>query len=268
MSWVITATQNAFITDADARAYVNAVEAADRQTLEPAVTQAIVDFVAGCKADGIWTAIKASCILAGARTLTGALVPLAGTAPTNVGGLFVSGDYNRKTGLVGNGSTKYLNSNRNNNADPQNSFHLAVYRTSAPAEVGFLAGAGLSPSTGRSSIIADNSAEIASRGISFRLRTDTNSALLSNATYLSAGLVAASRTSATNNNWRVAGAAGSFSQASEASLDAPISIFATNLNAFHSSARLAFYSIGESLDLALLDARVTTLVNAFAAAIP
>jgi hypothetical protein len=36
----------------------------------------------------------------------------------------------------------------------------------------------------------------------------------------------------------------------------------------YSNARLAFYSIGESLDLALLDARVTTLINAFAAAIP
>ena len=33
-------------------------------------------------------------------------------------------------------------------------------------------------------------------------------------------------------------------------------------------ARLAFYSIGESLDLALLDARVTDLINAFGAAIP
>jgi hypothetical protein len=29
--------------------------------------------------------------------------------------------------------------------------------------------------------------------------------------------------------------------------------------------RLAFYSIGESLDLALLDARVTTLINAYGA---
>jgi hypothetical protein len=37
---------------------------------------------------------------------------------------------------------------------------------------------------------------------------------------------------------------------------------------FLASARLAFYSIGESLNLALLDARVTTLINDFAAAIP
>ena len=36
----------------------------------------------------------------------------------------------------------------------------------------------------------------------------------------------------------------------------------------YSDARLAFYSIGESLDLAILDARVTALINAYAAAIP
>jgi hypothetical protein len=33
-----------------------------------------------------------------------------------------------------------------------------------------------------------------------------------------------------------------------------------------SDSRLAFYSIGESLNLALLDARVTTLINAFSTA--
>jgi hypothetical protein len=107
------------VTDPDAGAYIAAVEAADGQLLEFGVGKAINDFVVGCKQDKIWDAIKASCILAGARTLNGALVPLAGTAPTNFN--FVSGDYNRKTGLVGDGSSKYLNSNRNNNADPQDS---------------------------------------------------------------------------------------------------------------------------------------------------
>jgi hypothetical protein len=33
----------------------------------------------------------------------------------------------------------------------------------------------------------------------------------------------------------------------------------------HSNARLAFYSIGESLNLALLDARVTTLITTLGA---
>jgi hypothetical protein len=255
------------IDDPDAAVYVAAVEAADGEALETATKVAIHSFVKGCKADGIWPAIKASCILAGARTLAGALIPLAGAAPTNNN--FVSGDYNRKTGLVGDGSTKYLNSNRNNNADPQDSFHLAVYRSTAPAELANLISAGAGPSTGRSSLVANNSNPTPGlRGITIRLRTNTSPADVANATYLSAGLVAASRTSATNNNWRVAGGAGSFSQASEARLDAPIGVFANGAGVVPTSARLAFYSIGESLDLALLDARVTDLINAFAAAIP
>jgi hypothetical protein len=61
--------------DTDAAAYITAVETADDQTLEEKTKIAIDNFVLGCKADGIWTAIKASCILAGARTLNGALVP-------------------------------------------------------------------------------------------------------------------------------------------------------------------------------------------------
>ena len=36
----------------------------------------------------------------------------------------------------------------------------------------------------------------------------------------------------------------------------------------YSAARLAFYSIGESLDHALLDTRVTALITAFSTAIP
>ena len=118
---VLAKGYDGFTDDADATAYLTAVQAADGQVLEPAVRLAVNSFIKGCKADGIWTAIKASCILAGARTLTGALIPLVGTVPTNFN--FVSGDYNRETGLVGDGSTKYLDSNRANNADPQNSNH-------------------------------------------------------------------------------------------------------------------------------------------------
>jgi hypothetical protein len=81
------------------RAYIAAVETADGQALEPAIRTAYDQFIRGCKADGIWDAIKASCILSGARSLSGALVPLKGSAPTNNN--FVSGDYVRTTGLVG-----------------------------------------------------------------------------------------------------------------------------------------------------------------------
>jgi hypothetical protein len=96
--------------DADAAAYLRAVEAADGQALETPVKRAVDDFFRGTKADGTFSALKAACILCGARTLAGALVPLAGAAPTNNN--FVDADYNRETGLVGNGSTKYLDSGR------------------------------------------------------------------------------------------------------------------------------------------------------------
>jgi hypothetical protein len=52
--------------DTDAANYAMRVEAADGEPLEADVFSAINDFVLGCKADGIWDAIKASCILAGA----------------------------------------------------------------------------------------------------------------------------------------------------------------------------------------------------------
>jgi hypothetical protein len=81
--------------DPDVQAYLSAVEQADGQALEYPVAYAVDEFVRGCKADGIWSAIKASCILAGARTRLGALTPLVGTAPTSFN--FVDGDYNRKT---------------------------------------------------------------------------------------------------------------------------------------------------------------------------
>ena len=126
------------VTDPDAGRYIAAVEAADGQLLEFAVGRAMNNFIVGCKADGTWDAIKASCILAGARTLAGALVPLVGTAPTNFN--FVSGDYDRRkiTGSTG----KYLDSNTNTDDFPQNSFHMMSYTRSVGGAGSRLLGSG------------------------------------------------------------------------------------------------------------------------------
>jgi hypothetical protein len=262
MSWVITpAYLGAAVSDADAQAYLRAVETADNQgPLEQGVQQAVNQFVIGCKADGIWTAIKASCILAGARTLAGALVPLVGTAPTNVGGLFVSGDYNRKTGLVGDGSTKYLNSNRNNNADPQNSKHLAVFASSASSSGtnrGYI-GAGLTQA---------GTCHLSTNASGLDLAARSNNSNIFAMGVSVAGFIGLSRSNATTSTGRAASVNYSSDLASETPLNQSIIVFGRNLTA-QANGRLAFYSIGESLNLALLDARVTTLVNAFAAAIP
>jgi hypothetical protein len=261
MSWVITPTFYGFITDADAKDYLARVHAAEGQTLEPAVALAVEAFVVGCKADGIWTAIKASCILAGARTLTGALIPLTGTAPTNFN--FVSGDYNRKTGLLGNGSTKYLNSNRNNNADQQNSKHVIIYVGASQSVSGVLVGTANSLNTpGDTYIFGDNSGTATAR-----LHSSGTNQPIQVPSIASAGLRGISRSTSSQFVARFN------STAYTSSADASQTPISENLHIFkggslYTNARIAFYSIGESLDLALLDTRVTTLINAFAAAIP
>jgi hypothetical protein len=242
--------------DAEADAYIAAVEAADGQALEPGVKFAIKNFVLCCKQDGIWNAIKASCILAGARTLSGALVPLVGVAPTNFN--FVSGDYNRKTGLVGDGSTKYLDSNRNNNADPQNNNHNSVFiNTISLVNVFYMGSLGEPGNPGTNAL---------AQGIT-RSRTGTSVAASPAGTNRLFGI---SRASSTSYSIRVNNGTATGSTASETPENQNILIFrrASALFPGYSNARLAFYSIGESLDLALLDARVTDLINAFAAAIP
>jgi hypothetical protein len=249
-----------FDYDNDAATYIQAVEAADGQLLELATRQAINNFVLGCKADGIWTAIKASCILAGARTLSGALVPLVGAAPTSVN--FVSGDYNRETGLKADG-TKYLDANRNNNADPQDSNHHSVYVTEADSTGiassyidGGDTGTGAN-NIGRSSTVAN---------LYLRSRTSSAGSVASGS---ATGLIATNRSASTGYVVRASGSETTITAASQTPANSAVFIYGRPPGPTNTSnARLAFYSIGESLDLALLDARVTDLINAFAVTIP
>jgi hypothetical protein len=250
--------------DPEITAYIAAVETADGQALEPAVKTAYINFILGCKADGIWNAIKASCILAGARTFAGALVPLVGTAPTNVNGNFVSGDYDRKTGLKGNGASKYLETGRPNNADPQNSNHNAVWASEMPTVSG-----GIISSGAESLVVGANNIfwGPGSVGLFMRNRVNTLTTLAAAAVQWNGRLIGHARSSSGAFDAIVKGAVTSYALESQAPTSSTMRVFYRDTTNF-SDARLAFYSIGESLDLALLDARVTDLINAFAAAIP
>ena len=233
--------------DTDAAAYIAAVEAADGQALEERTRKAIDDFVLGCKADGIWSAIKASCILAGARTLTGALVPLAGAAPTNFN--FVSGDYNRKTGLKG-GTGKRLDSNRLGNADAWNNAHFSVHITESvdsSSKIGAIDGGGFF------NRISSN----------FRIRT---AATVTVNGFPVAGFAGASTNGTITARGNKTEATGTSSAG--ATVTTNVFVFTTDAATASTADRLAFYSIGESLDLTLLDARVTQLITTFAAVIP
>jgi len=248
--------------DTDAQAYFTAVESADTQALETGVKNAINAFVVGCKTDGIWNAIKASCILAGARTRLGALTPLVGTAPTNFN--FVDGDYNRKTGLVGDGSTKYLDSNYAYASGLQNNKHVSVFASTSQqptaSPICYAGSSLLTNSTiARTQIIIleTNNLKLASRCSD---ETTATSAGNNNAN----GLIAVSRALSASYIQRGNATSESINVTSLTGAENNMFIFRRNnsSSAIATTARLSFYSIGESLDLALLDARLTTLMAA------
>jgi hypothetical protein len=247
--------------DPDAAVYLNAVAVADGQQLEPAVRKAINDFVLGCKRDGIWSAFKTAGILMGARTLSGALTPLVGTAPTNNN--FVSGDYNRKTGLVGNASNKSLTLPFNGGDVGQNDIHAAVWVSTAasPSFGNFPTYIGAGSSQSGSSVIGrlENNGQLY-----IQSRTSTASFVANNT-----GFIGHNRSSSSEFVYRLGGSNTTVSRTSQSAYTANnFSVFRDlHTNIAFSNSRQSFYSAGSSIDLALLNSRVSTLEAAIGAAI-
>jgi hypothetical protein len=238
--------------DSDARNYILAVEAVEGP-LEVGVKKAINNFIVGCKSDGIWTAIKASCLLAGPKTLNGILVPLVGTAPTNIN--FISSDYNRKTGLKGDGSTKYLDSNRSNSADPQNSKHVSAYLTESPTRDATRSM--IAVDTAPSNLFLGTTITSVFFRINFEFTTPT-SFVDSN---LILGLFGGSRNLSSNVNTRYNQNNGTLANTSINPSSTNIYIFSRQTLTNYSNARITFYSIGENIDLEKLENRVKTYVD-------
>ena len=246
-------------SDADARAYLSSVRSADGSALETAVQQAINNFVVGCKADGIWSSIKASCILAGARTLAGALTPLVGAAPTNVN--FVTGDYNRKTGLKGNASNKRITVNRANNADPQDNAHWYVRVTKAPSTL-------IRSPIGSGAFLSNSRGVYVNSSTDHRMFANSGPVQLTNATSLVGGL-GASRGSSLSISSYLYGTTVTSSSTSGTPVSNGFAVMAADTSGGASSdCRIAMYSVGENLTVSVLDARVSTLLAAIGAAIP
>ena len=246
-------------SDPDALTYLAAVAAADGAPVEVGVAVAVDDFFKGCKADGIWDAIKASCILCGARTLAGALVPLVGTAPTNVADGFVEGDYSRTAGLGDPGGTSYLDSGRASDDDPANDCHLAVYATSAPSvSIKMYVGGQVSNPYD----IYRSSADMQFRNGGTQVASGAGG---------STGLIASARNASDSFSIRIDGETTSAASVARTPNAANMFVFARNNNGtadFISDATIAFYSLGTSpgsdpeTGLADLDTRVTTLITA------
>jgi hypothetical protein len=173
----------------------------------------------------------------------------------------VAGDYNRETGLVGDKSTKYLDSNRNATADPKNSYSFSVFMQTAGTPSNstqvYLDG---SSTTGGTSIGIFNSALFS------RNRSSTFASFGSASTV---GFFGTSRSSSAQYIARHAGTNLVIAVASQTPANSTTMLFGEVASAnFRSNARFSFYHIGESLDLAALDTRVSDLITAIGAAIP
>jgi len=236
------------VSNAEAQDYINRIYAAG-SSIDTTAANAINDFVTGCQNDGIWDSIKACCILCGANSLAGALVPLVGATPTNNN--FVSSDYDRLTGLKGDGNTKSLDSNRANNADPQDDNHNAIYHSANAGVGGFQLTAG-NAATGSNAILRSTG----TLQVRNRTAAGTNSAF---GTTL--GFKGISRSASADYTYRVGSTDYTASSVSQTPFNGNVILFSDG-NTGYGSDRLAFYSIGESLDLALLDNRVSALITA------
>ena len=164
-------------------------------------------------------------------------------------------DYNRETGLKGDRTSKYLNSNRANNADPQDDNHNAIYLSALETDGGTVEmGAGYP--AGRNMINVLGTVVTRCRQT---LAIDTG------ITPGASGLVAFSRSDSSGYDVLAYGNNFIATAPSDGHASENVFVFANNIagsGAGVSSARIAFYSIGEAIsDLALLDSRVSTLVQ-------
>jgi hypothetical protein len=244
-------TSSYIISDTDAATYIALVEAADKTSLSYTYRKGVNDFIAGCKSDNIWGNINASCILCGARTLNGCLVPLVGPIPKN--NRFSDADYNRATGLVGNKSNKNIDTNFNNNTTAMNDIHIAVYVQQAQTTSG--AYCGLSVSPGNLHVIYQGNPPQA------RCRNNTLGNLPTGISPL--GLVGVSRSSSGSFIGRSSQTQLTITSASDAGSPGAGNFFIFDRGDINlpSDGRYQFYSIGTSINLELLDNRVTALIN-------
>ena len=259
--------------------YLDRVIAADRAAgdtsgLEIGVTDALSACIQSLVDDGILgisggvlaqaaSLVKAGAPMMGARTLSGSLTQWAATMPAPTNFNFVSGDYNRKTGVIGNASTKYLDTNRNHSLDPQDNNHMAVFVTQVASSQGVFIGAtGLSAVSGTSVMIGGTSMNLFTRCRTSTASTDTVTPRV--------GLVGMARSAAGSYTVRRNQANVTVSVTSIGNQSAQVLVFrrGDTVAPLYADHRLALYSVGESLDMAVLENRTTALSNALDAAIP
>jgi hypothetical protein len=203
-----------------------------------------------------WDNMPCHCLFAGVG-YAGTVVPLRDgmVVPTLVN--FVSGDHNSVTGLKGDGATKHVNTNRNNNAEAQNSQSFSVFidAVATSGTTAFYLDGG-SPANG-SAAIARSSANPSNNLIRSR-----NNTLLSVAEGGTAGFFGVNRSGSAGYRVRAGATNYDLTQTSQTPANAPIYLFARGGSADFCDGRLKSYHVGPAIDLTVLEGLQNTLFAA------
>jgi hypothetical protein len=256
----------AYVQDYLDRVTAADVAAGNTQGLERGVTDAfnqvlqslVADTSLGVSGNVIAQApstIKAMPFMCGARTISGCLVPVVGPAPMNFN--FTGARYDRKLGLLGDGATTYLSTNRNSSADPQNNCHLSAWRTNTISSTNpyLIGAAATSPSVVNA---------IGERGVY------CNTATSANFIDTGVGFYGISRNSSANYSvFRPGAGTTSVAVASTGVVNFPVFVFNLSNNGNPgtqwSPARISMYSQGENIDMPVFRSRIATLMSTLAA---
>ena len=255
--------------DPDVVAWRSAV-VANGGSVSGGAVAAVNRFVRGCKSDGVWDLLLDVGLFAGVDNLSAALVKLktpSGVSRTLTNNNFVSADYTATgsaAGLVGNGSSKWLQTGFAQTAFPSaTNHHIGAYEVVAAASGNFAQFMGSETSNEVNTIALGNYGAITTKA--FRTQASTN---VLSATNQAAGHFIGVRTADQflyRNGSQVASRSPAGS--SSAMISTEIGIFRNNGNSGSTtSARLSLYHMGASMtaaQVAAFSARVNTLMAAF-----
>jgi len=241
--------------DSDALTYISKVERTDGASLEPGIKVAINAFVVNCKAFGLWEKLSVIFIMAGARTLNGAIIALKGPLSSLSNSNFVQSDYNRQKGITGDGSTKWFNiSNYSGTSEPLDDYHICV-SLSDPIDT-----TSPSPVWGFGGTVYD-SAVTNNKYIYSRSTTP-----IFGVSSFDAGFACLSRDNSSNFNWRNNKTTNNYSSTSVAANSDTFRLFRSSSQ--YTTNTMKYFSGGKSIsELPLYDELVSTLLDNIARAV-
>ena len=245
--------------DPDAQNYINRVELADGASLETAVKDAMNQLVLDLKANSLWTPLVYVLPGSGPQTLAGGLVPLQDTGASGSSGTV---NWDRKTGFNCNSSSAYVSlptSLTEQTVGSRDDVSMSAWIPAISGTATFYCGA--------------NQMELRRGGGSSTTQTRCRSTQ-GNSTGPGTdktGFRGISRSSSASFIYRIGNSSISSGRASSAPGPTPFRLFRSPGNRTPLQApvntKIAWFQLGTALDLAALQAVVTTYRNAINAAI-